>query len=217
MLKGNKNVFWEAFLMTIVIFLFGFLIGFLFESGRIDEINEYYSASEISLMYLFALNDLIEINSSDCSQVVEFNLNFADRIFEEAYLMEKYSDANKIDTEQKIVHQRYDLMRTLLWINLAKIRSRCKNFHSVVYLYEYNQNDLAKKATQNVWSKILIDLKNKKGSEIILIPIAIDTEITSLQSYISRFEISKYPAVIIDDKTILKKIMSAQEIETYLN
>jgi len=217
MLKSNKNVFWEALLVTIVIFLFGFLIGFLFESSRIDDVNEYYTNSEISLMDLFALNDLMEINSSDCSQVVEFNLNFADRIFEEAYLMEKYSDANKIDTEQKTIHQRYDLMRTLLWINLAKIRGKCKNFHSIVYLYEYDQKDLAKKATQNVWSKILVDLKNKRGSEIILIPIAVDTEIISLQSFLTKFDINEYPAVIVDDKSVLNKIVSVQEIETYLN
>jgi len=217
MLKSNKHVFWEALLITVVVFLFGFLIGFLFESGRIDDVNKYYANSEISLMDLFALNDLVNLNSSSCAQLVESNMNFADRIFEEAYLMEKYSDANKIDTEQLIIHQRYDLMRTLLWINLAKIKNKCKGFHSVVYLYEYNQEDLVKKANQNVWSKVLVDLKNKRGSDIILIPIATDTKISSLQSFIKKFEIKEYPVVIIDDKTVLEKITSVEDIETYLN
>ena len=128
MLKSKKNVFWEALLITIVIFLFGFLIGFLFESGRIGEINQYYTNSEISLMDLFALNNLIEVNSTSCHEIIEANINFADRIFEESYLMEKYVDSNKIDTEQIVIHQRYDLMRTLLWINSAKIMNRCEKF-----------------------------------------------------------------------------------------
>jgi len=217
MLKSKKNVFWEALLITIVIFLFGFLIGFLFESGRIGEINQYYTNSEISLMDLFALNNLIEVNSTSCHEIIEANINFADRIFEESYLMEKYVDSNKIDTEQIVIHQRYDLMRTLLWINSAKIMNRCEKFHSIVYLYEYNQKDLVKKANQNVWSKILIDLKNKKGPDIILIPIATDTKISSLQSFIKKFGLTHYPVVIIDDKIVLDKITSVEDIEEYLN
>ena len=51
-----------------------------------------------------------------------------------------------------------------------------------IYLYEYETEDLIKKATNRVWSKILFDLKQEMKDKIILIPIAADSDLTSLNS-----------------------------------
>lgn len=218
MLKSKKNVFWEALLVTIVVFFFGLLLGVAYEGSRLDRINDYYAISEISLMDAVALNSLIDLNNSNCEVLADSHLAFADKIYEEARLLEKYESSGKITEDLKIAHKKYDLLRTFLWINLIKSSEKCDNgINSVVYLYEYESEDLAKKATQNVWSKILFDLKQEEGAELILIPIAVDSGLTSLESILQNFEVESFPAVIINNEIVLEELSSVDEIKSYLN
>ena len=173
MFGNTKNAIWEAFLLTVVIFIFGLLVGAAYEMSNFDKMNEYYTTSENSLMDILALNNLIDSENSTCNVLITSNLDFADRIYKEAKILENYESSGKISENMKLIHTKYDILRTFLWISNNKVFEKCpKEFSSVVYLYEYNSQDLAQKATQNVWSKILFDLKQEKGEKIILIPIA---------------------------------------------
>ena len=62
MLENKKRVFWEALLLTLVVFVFGLLLGIWFEEKKLDEINSYYIQSEVSLMDTLALNNLVEVS-----------------------------------------------------------------------------------------------------------------------------------------------------------
>ncbi len=215
-LENRKRVFWEALLLTVVVFLLGVLIGVAFESSKVSEINNYYVMSEISLMEVFALNSMIDSKSVSCDVLVDANLNFADRIYNEAILLEKYEDAGKITEGIKLAHKKYDILRTFLWLNSIKTRERCgKNYSSVIYLYEYFPEDLTQKAEQNVWSKVLFDLKSEKGNKILLIPIAVDTGLTSLESIIHPLNITGYPVVVIDEKNLVYNLESVDDLEVY--
>lgn len=215
---GNpKNVIWEAFLITIVIFIIGLLLGIAYEDGTADKVNEYYANSEISLMDSIALNNLLDLENGDCDVLIEGNLRFADRIYQEALLLEKYEESGKVKNDLWLAHKKYDTLRTFLWINTIKTLENCKeNFSVVIYLYEYKAEDLNQRALQNVWSRVLSDLKEKKGSEIILIPLAADADLVSLDVLINRFEIKQYPVIIINEEHLLYEPSSVEEIEKYL-
>lgn len=215
-LQNKKRVFWEALFLTLVIFLFGILIGISFESRKIDQINNYYASSEVSLTDAFVLSTFID-SEQDCEILFNSNLEFADKIYEEAILLEKYENSGKITQGMKIAHHKYDILRTFLWINNMKTLEKCgKKYHSVVYLYESETEDLTNKATQRVWSKVLEDLKLKQGNNILLIPISVDSGLVSLSSLLEKFEISKYPVVIIDDKYVVDEITSVENLEEYI-
>lgn len=217
MLGNPKNVFWEAFLLAAIVFALGLLLGSAFEANRLEDINEFYSRSEISLMDVLALNSLVELEGSTCEVLMDSNVEFADKIYEEARLLERYDASERLSDNFKLAHQRYDLLRTFLWINSIKIVDRCEgDFHTVVYLYEYESEDLIKRATQGVWSKILFDLKQKRGNEILLIPIAADTNLTSLNSLIKRFDISEFPVVVVNNEHIIQELSSVEDLEAYL-
>ncbi len=218
MLKSRKHVFWEALLITIVIFFLGLLIGVAYEGSRLNRVNEYYTLSEISLMDVLALNDVLELSEVSCDNFIQSNLDFADKIYEEARLLEKYEDAGRITDSLKLAHKKYDLMRTYLWMNTIKTSDKCEDSPDiVVFLYEFETRDLAKKATQNVWGKILFDLKQEVGNEIILIPIAADSNLDCLNTLLRTFDISDYPIVIINNKHIISEITSVEDLKTYLN
>lgn len=217
-LTNKKRVFWEALFLTIVIFIFGMLIGISFESNKVEQIRQYYSYSEASIMDVFASNNLIDLNSANCSVLENSNFEFADRIYNEAVLLERYENSGKITDGMILEHKKYDLLRTLLWINEMKTSEKCgRNYSVVVYLYEYQPEDLAQKATQNVWSKILVDLKNKYGHDVLLIPIAIDSDLVSLNSLIDKYEIENYPVLIIDNNEIVEKLSSVDDLDGYFN
>ena len=217
MLKNKKRVFWEALLLTLIIFILGMLIGASFERGKLDEIEQYYTKSEILFMDLFALNERIDSDDT-CEVLMDSNIQLADNIYEEAFLLEKYEAAGKITEGLKLAHRKYDMLRTYLWMNTIDISEKCKGeFNSVVYLYEYSSPDLAQKATQAVWGKVLFDLKQEKGNTIILIPIAVDSNLVSLKALLKDFEISRYPIVIIDEEFVIEELSSVEDLKVYLD
>ena len=81
MFKNKKNVFWQALILTGVIFIFGLVLGMAFESSRLSKINEYYAIAEISLMDILALNSMIGLDDANCSILFNSNIEFADKIY----------------------------------------------------------------------------------------------------------------------------------------
>ncbi len=217
-LESNKRVFWEALLLTLVVFVLGLLIGISFESGKVNQVKDYYSYSEANLMDSLAIGSLLDLNKGTCEDFTKANFDFADRIYGEAITLEKYESAGKLTQSLQLEHRKYDLLRTFLWINDMKTWKLCTpDYHSVIYLYEYQPMDLTKRAVQSTWSKVLQDLKNAKGSKVLLVPIAVDTNVTSLDIMIEQFNITKYPALVIDNKDVIYNLTSAGDLEKYFN
>ena len=214
--ENSKNSFWQALLLTLAVFAIGIFLGMAYEGSKLNKINEYYVLSEILLMDSFVLNKAtsLKIDSPfNCGNLIDSNINFANRIYSEALELEIYEESGKLTDELKSAHRKYDLLRTLLWINFKDIPEECKNETSlVIYLYEYETKDLKKKATNVVWSRILLDLKQKVGNRIVLIPIAVDSNLSSLDFLLLEFEISNYPTLIIDDDITLTELRSVEEI-----
>jgi len=210
-------VFMQALLLTIVVFITGMYLGVVFEENKFAETNAYFSASQVSLMDVLALNELIDSSHVECSDLVNANFNLLDRVYREAVALEHYESSGKITESIKSEHKKYDVLRTFIWINSIKIQERCEtDYHNVVYLYQYNQDDLTKKAEQNVWSRILREVKEEQKGNITLIPIAADNELASLSALISEFDIQEYPVVIIDEKYVFEELASADDLESYL-
>lgn len=213
--ENKKHVFWQAFFVTLLFFLIGLVLGVYLEQIRSDNLSVTYSQSEISLYDSFALSKLSDTVIS-CSDLIEANINFADRIYEEAAQLEKYDEKSKLTEAIKSIHRKYDLLRTFLWINIMDLKTKCPGITSVVYIYTYDTENIDVKSEQIVWERILNDLKLEKGNDIILIPIAEDSNLASLNSLINEFNITKFPAVIIGDKQVLHQISSVKDLEKYL-
>ena len=125
LLNNKKRVFWEALLLSVVVFLFGMLIGIAFESSKLTDINDYYIQSETSIMDAFALSAYSDIDSASCPVLKQANIDFANDIYEEAVLLEDYENAGKITDSMKVMHKKYDVLRTFLWINTMKASEKC--------------------------------------------------------------------------------------------
>ena len=141
-LESKKHVFWQAFFLTILFFFLGLVLGVYLEQTRIDNINIAFYQSESSLYDSFALGKLLENPFVSCEDLKNASINFADKIYEEAKELERFESSNKLTDSLKIIHGKYDLLRTLLWMNVIDIKENCGEIDTVVYLYEYNSDDL---------------------------------------------------------------------------
>jgi len=214
-LKSKKNVFWEALLITIVVFLAGLFLGMLIEADNSNKISNLYIQSEISLTDAMSSSNLID-ETTDCEIIRTNNIKFADQIYEEAKLLEQYEASGKLTDSMELLHKKYDLLRTILWTSNQKALDKCHNYNMIIYLYDYETEDTEVKATQNVWSKMLLSIKSQR-EDILLLPIAADEELISINLLLEKYQVEKLPALIINNKEILYNLETADPVLELLN
>lgn len=198
--------------MALVIFWTGIILGVFFEDYRADGLKNYYLDSETEIFDLNTQALISDKNGISCAETTKQNVFFADKIYEEAKKLEKYDSSTKITSEVFNLHRRYDLLRTMLWNNL--INGNCSDgVNVVVYLYEYDNPSLNLQARQITLSRVLLDLKEKYKDKIILIPIAYDTGVKSLELLRKSYRLEETPVIFINQKHKISKLVSLEELE----
>ena len=216
MIENAKHAFWQAFFVTVLFFFVGLVLGVYLEQIRGDNLNVLSYNSEVSLYDSFALGKLADGNITSCENLRKTTLDFADKIYNEARELERFDEKNQLTDSVKAIHRKYDLLRTLLWMNAIDIKEKCGGINTVVYLYIYDTQDIKMKSEQTVWERVLSDLKAEEGDNVLLIPIAADQNIDSLNYLATFYKVDKFPAVVINEKIVLREPKSADEIGSYL-
>lgn len=214
-MASNKHAFWQALVFTIIVFAIGILLGFFLEGSRSDSLQLILLNSEISLVDQQVRANGIGNFYVDCDLAKGSTLQFADDIYEEARLLETYDSRAKLEDTLKILHKRYDLLRMMLWTESIDYKKKCGNdMHTVVYLYEYSSSDVETQARQASLSRLLLDLKSAHGSDILLIPIAANLNLSSVDLVADRYGIEKFPVIIIDENKLVKDAVTLSELES---
>jgi hypothetical protein len=217
MVSKRNSVFLQVLFLTITVFVIGLFLGVVIEEGRMKKINDYYIDSEVSMMDILALNSLVDEGSVDCEGLKNANFDLLDRVYRDAVLLEDYEIGGRMTNNLENFHKKYDVLRTYLWIDAIKINDKCDNFNTVVYLYNNSDKDLAIKAKQNVWSKILYDLKSAQRDNVLLISIDVGSDLVSLNSMLREYEIEKYPVVIVNEREVISSLSSKEDISEFFN
>lgn len=212
--KRNKYSFLQALIVTIIIFAVGLIFGFFLESFRADKTQNLLLNSEINLQDEQLRNSVISNFNLSCEDSSESLFNFANKIYEEAVQLEEYDKTTKFTDSLFLMHKKYDLLRMMLWIESANIKKHCKpDFHTIVYIYDYKTEEVDKVSMQNFYSKALIDIKTKYPNEILLIPIAGNTNLESVNLALKSHNITEIPCIIIDDTKKITGVFTLQQIE----
>lgn len=218
MVDDQKSVFWKAGIATLVIFVVGILVGIYIESIRSDKIREDYNELEIKWQDSKLRSDFYNLLGKDfCDYAIDENLKFSDTIYERGKQIELAERANKFDEKLIKEKRRYALLKTEFWINAMILKERCDaNYHNVVYFYRDEPNSDFEKQQQNVQSGILKELKDKYGREIMLIPLAVDLDISVVDIFVNTYNITEVPSILIDESVVLHGLHSIEDIESFL-
>ncbi len=216
-IKSRNKIFLDTLIVTLAILIIGFSIGYFVESFRVQQITDYYQNFEIEALDLKLQNYYYQImDEASCTEAVNQNFIFADKLYNTGLVLEKYEEANQISSQLLTEKKRYVLLKTELWLNSILLKNKCNSsFHTIVYLYSQNYNK-AKEAEQKTISDILGNVKAQQGNKVILLPIAGDLEIDSVNLQKRIYNITYLPSIIIDEKYILSGFASKEKINQYL-
>lgn len=200
-MSNQKSVFWQALILSVLVFSVGVTLGFFLESSRADKIGELYSIAETEFLDVRLQSEIYDNSIINCDTAVEENINFGDRIYQEARTLDKYEEAQRISDSLIQQHKKYDLLRLSFLINSIKIKNYCKaGYDTILYLYKYSQPTIEEKARQRVISQMLSEIKEEKGSELLLIPIAGDLDLGSIEVMKNNYGARDLPTIIINGK-----------------
>ncbi len=216
-IKNQRFVFLYALIATLIIFNLGVFMGYMLEASRINKINEMYLESDLNILDQRIQSDAWGVIDFDCELLIQENINFGDQVFNDALQIQKYEDANRINDDIISQHRKYDLLRTLFWVNSIKIKQKCNSdFHTVVYIYKYNNPSIQQVSEQKFFSNLLFELKEKYGNEILLIPIAGDNNVVSLDLIMKKYQVSELPMILVDEEFKITEVNELSDIEQYL-
>lgn len=219
-MKVQTDVFWKAGILTAVVFILGVLLGYYIESGRLSEIEEEYK--QIELQWADAKLQTLyyqTLPSFLCNAAIEENLKFADRVYQEGLKLEKYEEANRL-TETKFLldKKKYALLKVEFLLNSIFLKEKCKsaNYTNLVYFYadDPTQDQGVK---QKTISLILKELKQKFGSNLMLIPLPIDLDISVINIIKKSYNINSIPTILINEEIKLEGVKTKEEIEVAIN
>lgn len=217
MVNKNKNVFWQALLVALLVFWLGILIGVVFERTRSDRIQTFYFDSETDLSDFETASEVVFGSNLNCLTLNDKAVIFADKIYNEAQKLEEYDDSNKLTAELISLHRRYDVLRTSLWQDIIESKKNCpEKINTVVYFYDYINPSLTTKAVQGTMSNLLYDLKGEYGDGIILIPVAYDTGVQSLDLLRKLYNIKDTPTILVNEKQKFETIDSLKNVNSFL-
>jgi hypothetical protein len=92
------------------------------------------------------------------------------------------------------------MLRTEFYINSLVLREKCDaQYDVVVYFYMDNAGDfdLDLNARQNVLSVVLEDLKEQKGPELVLIPLAANMDISVVNILLDTYGVEEFPSLLL--------------------
>ena len=217
-MRGNKHSFWQALVIALIIFWTGILVGVFFEHARVQKASNFYFDSETEIFDFELISDIVSESNLSCSEINYKSIEFADKIYQGCMKLEKYDNSNKITGEIISLHRRYDLLRTMLWKEIIQNKKRCPDeINTIVYLYQYKDPTINLRATQSTISNYLTDIKKEYGDNVILIPIAADTDIGSLNILRDIYGLDSIPTVFVNEELKIDNLNNLNKIESSLN
>ena len=217
-MQSRFKIFLESLIATFLILLIGFSMGFYVESYRSDQIVKGYKNHEVETFDLRLQNYFYQImNQSSCDAAIKQNLIFADSVYLEGLKIEKYEEAGQLLDNIEREKKRYVLLKTELWLNSMILKQKCgAPFDTLVYVYANKADDPALLAQQKIISNILQDIKGDRGNRVILLPIAGDLGLGSVDLQMNIHNVKSLPSIIINEDIVLEGVRSKKEIESYL-
>jgi len=218
MVKYSYDSFWKAFFFSTIIFLIGLNLGVFIENSTLDEIERAVIASEVELYDSNIRSSIIQNYNQSCDKSIKNTFLIADKIYEEVRALESLDKSSSIVAGFNEMHKRYDLLRTQLWLDASRLKDNCDNdFNLIIYLYEYDSNDPEIVSLQMLYASITQEIKNNYREDILLIPIAHNMDLNSLNMLVDSYGTELKTSIIVNNKFIISGETSYDEISQYIS
>ncbi len=219
MVKPQTDVFWKALVFTTVVFIIGVYLGVVIEDARLEGFQEEFDNlvvrwGDLRLQSYYYQN----IDELSCEKSIDENLKFGDRIYEDGLILGEYEQANRLTDKLEFEKKKYNLLKTEFYINSMVLKEKCDaDYDILLYFYMDSTEDLDIKAQQNTVSRVLGDIKEQYGPNLILIPLAADMDISVISILLETHNVQSFPSVWVDSGVVLQGVYSLEEISSFLS
>lgn len=213
----QKDVFLKSAMITTIIFIVGISVGIWLDTNRVEEVKS--RLTEIDTFWNDARLQVSVHNlfnkSLSCDVAVKANLQFNDKIFKEGQKIERFELTNRFAPSLLLEKSRYALLQTQFWFNSIDIKNTCNvNYSTLVYFYSHYNETVA--IQQKVQSAVLLDVKDKCGQSVMLIPLPLDLNITTIDIVKDNYQIKKTPSILIDENILLEDLQREDDLLKHL-
>ena len=207
------EIYTKALIATVIIFVSGIGIGMLIEEYRVRDINRnmlelqsLYNDGRLLAMYIASLN------KSYCNEMLKRNLEYNSKIYQFGAKLDEYERLNRFTPELEEQQKLYNLLQFQFLLNSIKLKKECNfTYFNVIHLYRKKNVTLKEEVDTKTMGGILWDLKMKCGNKVMLIPLRADANQTSVAMFVHQYNISRYPATIIDGR-VIEGLVSLSEL-----
>lgn len=213
------NVYIKAVIPTVFVLLIGIMIGIWIDNYRLASARKAVSESEIDWNDAQLLHTYLgKLGKDDCELAFNQNLEYNNKIYEKGMEIEKVMKANVFTPEVKQEWKRYVLLQTQFWFNSIELKERCDlQYQNIVHLYRLENLSQEEFINNKVQSSVLLELKERCGNKIMLIPLTTDLDLVSVETIVKQYNIEQFPAVIVDEKYVFQGLTSLEELMKVVN
>lgn len=208
------KTYFQAGIFALLVFLIGIMIGVWLDNYRLSDIRSSISEADINWNDARLLNRQFEILGKDyCDLALKQNIIYNDRIYSEGREIEKKLDSNVFTPDIEQEWRRYNLLQVQFWLNSMELKEKCGfDYHNVVYLSRKKETNTNEEINNRVQSSIMLNLKEICGNKIMLIPLTTDLNLLVINSIKEQYNITNYPAMIIDEKVVFQDLTSLEKL-----
>lgn len=208
------DILWKAAVLTVLVFAVGIAIGVWMDASRVGEtrdrlteIDLEWNDARLQSLYYSALND-----TASCAAAMDANLAFNGKIYAEGQTIERYEAINRFAPDLIQQKKRYALLQFQFWLNSINLKKKCGADYTIV-AYFYSHYDESRTMDQKLQSAVLTDLKEKCDNSVMLVPLPLDMDLTSIELLKSIYGITSAPSILIDEEKVLRGVQSLSDME----
>jgi len=221
--KGGNGAFrspyFTAGVITLFIFFSGLLLGVFLDNWRYSTVQNSISTVDVDSNDAILLTLFFQrFGNQSCATALQENLMFNDRIYQDGKTIENYLNQNRFTPELQNEWRKYILLQTQFWFNSMELKKDCGfSYANVLHLYKTDVTDPQEQSVNKVQSQVMLDLKNKCGNKIMLIPLSVDQNISTVDAIVAQYHITRFPAVVINEKTVFQGLTDLNTLNNVTN
>jgi len=208
------DILWKTAVLTVIVFIIGIGAGMFLDvsrvtetSARLTEIDLQWNDARLQSVYYNTLND-----TASCDAAIQANLDFNGRIYAEGQTIERYESINRFAPQLLQEKKRYALLQLQFWLNSIELKKRCGAGYTTV-AYFYSHYDQSLEMDQKLQSAVLLQLKEKCGDSVLLVPLPLDMGLTSIELLKGTYGISAAPSILVNESKLLRGVQGLPQME----
>ncbi len=193
--KVSTKKYLLAFVLTLIIFSGGILVGVLLENARLDSSQQITLKEKVNLRSLQLQQNYIDTGIADCKTLHTIIENNIDELSKKMEVITAYEQRAVFNQEEfNLQLQDYFLTEIQFYFISQDIDKKCEpESVKVIYFYDENADD-----TQG---DILRYLKKKFGSKLLVFSLNSGfVQEPMIKTLLTSYKITQYPSVVIGDK-----------------